>query len=381
MMMTKRFNTGKLVRQITVGLAASIVAAMPLAAKELRLASGLPPMHPAHDPLYTDFKELIAEKTDGEITGRLFGPEVATLSNMRTAIHSGMIEVGIYLPAYFPADLPEVNLFGDLSMLGSAEAPHVTSAALSEYNATCADCQSQLKDLKVVYLSSHSNPYNLLTTKPVTKPEDLKGLRLRVATPQHSRWVEAMGATPVSLPVGETFEALSQGIIEGSVASISDIISFNLDEVISDITMLDMGTFHSMVPHAVSTKVWEGLTLEQRDSLLESSVIANTRTTERLLEMVEKGKERARAAGIEIHEPSAELVNATEAFVVKDLELVVSRAKERNGIENAGDKVARFQALVEKWTSELEGTEDPEAVANAIYQDLSGQLDLNTYGL
>lgn len=356
------------------------VLAAPATAKELRIASGLPPMHPAHNPLYTDFRDLLAEKTSGGLSGRLLGTEVATLANMRTAIHSGLVEIGIYLPAYFPADLPDYNLLGDLSML--AGSPHATSGALTEYFVTCEDCQAELKRLRMVYTTSHSNPYSLLTRKPVTSPEDLRGMRIRVATPQHARWVEAMGGTPVNMPTGETFEAMSQGIIEGTVTSITDLISFNLAEVISYITLLDLGTFHSMVPHAVSNRVWAALSEDQREAVYSASIIANSRTTQRLLDMVVEGKEAGRQHGVEILEPAAELVAVTEAFLESDIQVAAERAISRHGVQNAEEKIARFRELVTKWEGLVDGLEgQPDAVAEVLERELMQIVDLKTYGL
>lgn len=116
--MTINIPTMKMAAKAMLGavLLTSVVAGV--SAKELRMASGLPPLHPAHDPLYTDFQKLLPELSGGNLSGRLLGTEITTLGNMRASILSGMVEVGLFLPAYFPADLPNFNLVGDLSMLG-----------------------------------------------------------------------------------------------------------------------------------------------------------------------------------------------------------------------------------------------------------------------
>lgn len=213
-------------------------------ARDLRMAPGVPPAHPAYDPMFTEFAERLAEKTDGELTGNLLGTEVANIGNMRNALRSGMVEVGLFLPAYFPADLPEFNLVGDLALLGTN--PHAMGAAMTEYIVTCGECQQELKKLGIVYTSSHaSDLYRILSTEPASSLDDLQGLRMRVGGPQYSRWAEAMGISPASIPVGEQYEALSQGVIEGTIASVADIISFRLDDVLNHITDIQLGTFHS----------------------------------------------------------------------------------------------------------------------------------------
>src|SRR5690554_1575827 len=380
MTMTTKLPYVKKAAKLLFGAALAATLTAGVSAKELRLASGLPPLHPAHDPLYTDFQELLPEYSDGRLSGRLFGTEITTLGNMRASILSGMVEVGLFLPSYFPADLPNFNLVGDLSMLGHQN-PQVTAAAMSEYIATCGDCQDEFKKLGVVYTSSHANPYSLLTTKPVTKPEDMKGLRLRTATPQHARWVEAMGGKAVTMTTGEAFEALSQRVVDGTVTSISDVISFNLGEVTSHITLLEVGTFHSLSNHSVRNSVWKSLSVSDREALVKASIIANVRTTARWLAMVEEGKKVALDSGLEIIEPSEELVAAMEAFKETDFVNSAASSERRFGITGAEEKIARFQSLVEKWEALIADTDGSEEAIVALYEsEILEKVDLASYG-
>lgn len=375
-----KFPTAKTAARAILTVALLTSAASGVSAKELRLASGLPPLHPAHDPLYTDFKELLPEYSEGKLSGRLFGTEITTLGNMRASILSGMVEVGLFLPAYFPADLPNFNLVGDLSMMGHRN-PQVTAAAMTEYVLTCEDCQTEFDKLGVVYTNTHANPYSILTTTPVTEPDDLSGLRLRTATPQHARWVEAMGGKAVSMPTGEAFEALSQGVVDGTVTSISDVISFNLGEVISHITLLDMGTFHSLANHSVKNNVWASLSVAEREALMKASVVANVRTTSRWLEMVQEGKAFARENGLEILEPSKALVARSEEFKAQDMVEAAASAEERFGITGAEEKIARFEALVEKWEGLISETGGDDDAIVALYQsEILSKIDLANYG-
>ncbi|MES3677427.1 TRAP transporter substrate-binding protein DctP [Halomonas elongata] len=350
-------------------------------ARDLRMAPGVPPAHPAYDPMFTEFAERLAEKTDGELTGNLLGTEVANIGNMRNALRSGMVEVGLFLPAYFPADLPEFNLVGDLALLGTN--PHAMGAAMTEYIVTCGECQQELKKLGIVYTSSHaSDLYRILSTEPASSLDDLQGLRMRVGGPQYSRWAEAMGISPASIPVGEQYEALSQGVIEGTIASVADIISFRLDDVLNHITDIQLGTFHSTISHAVGQQAWDSFSPEQRKAVVEASVEASAAITQRWgYEMADEAREIAQESGIEILEPDPELLDATEAFLEEDLTYAAEQAENRYGVEDAASKIERFQGLVEKWTGIVEDVgEQPEAVAEAMEREIWSQVDFSSYG-
>jgi TRAP-type transport system periplasmic protein len=363
---------------VTVG---SLAIASHAQARDLRLAPGVPPAHPAHTPLFTGFIERLQAESDGRLGGQILGAEIASIGNMRNAIRSGLVEAGLFLPAYFPADLPEINLVGDMALLGTN--PYAMGAAMTEYIATCEACQEELKRLGIVYTSSHStSTYQIMTTSPVQTADDLRGLRLRVGGPQYARWAEEMGATPASIPVGETFESLSQGVIDGTVASIADIISFRLEDVIDHITMIDLGTFHSTISHAVGQPVWQSLSPEDREATVRASTQASALAIQRWsYEMIDEAHELAVEHGIEILEASDELLEASRAFGEQDLEYAAQRAEERYGVSDARAKLDRFIELVDKWNAIVEEVgEDPEAVAEAVNREVWDEVDFTAYG-
>ena len=58
---------------------------------------------------------------------------------------------------------------------------------------------------------------NLVANKPVLKPEDFKGLKIRVPSAKiQIEAFKAMGATPTPMPLSEVYTALTQGVIDGA---------------------------------------------------------------------------------------------------------------------------------------------------------------------
>ncbi|WP_375182884.1 hypothetical protein, partial [Marinobacter sp.] len=202
------------------------------------------------------------------------------------------------------------------------------------------------------------------------------------ATPQHARWVEAMGGKAVSLPTGEAFEALAQRVVDGTVTSVSDLLSFNLGEVITHITLLDMGTFHSLANHSVKNTVWQGLSVADREALMKASIVANVRTTSRWVQMVEEGKAVAREGGLTILAPSDALISRTDNFKEQDLVDAAASAQDRFGIANAREKIVRFEALVKKWEGLVAESGGNEDAMVALYEsEILSQIDLARYGM
>lgn len=373
------------IKSVMKGLAVVAMAGGVMAqtahARDLRLAPGVPPAHPAHTPLYTEFVTALEEESDGRLGGQIMGTEIASLGNMRTALRSGLVEAGLLLPAYFPADLPNFNLIGDMALLGTNS--FAMNGAVTEYIATCSDCQAELKELGIVYSSTHTTDvYHLMTNEPVTSVEDLEGLRLRIGGPQYSRWLEAMGGSPTSTTVGETFEALSQGVIDGSIGSSADIISFRLEDAINYLTYIGLGTFHSTISHATNQQVWNSLAAEDREAIARASTRASALATQRwAYEMPAEADQVARDNGIEILEADESLHEATARFAEEDLIYAAEQAESRYGVSDAVAKLERFQELVEKWNGIVEEVgEDPEAIADAINSEVWDKIDFNSYG-
>ena len=128
--------------KLSVFLAACLVFSTIANARELRVGSGAPPPHPATSHLYNALIEYLPEESDGKLTAVFLGPEVVGLRQMKDALQTGLLDVGSLLPLYFPAELPNFALAGELSL--SARDPHAVAAALTEYTVNCASCQEEM---------------------------------------------------------------------------------------------------------------------------------------------------------------------------------------------------------------------------------------------
>jgi TRAP-type C4-dicarboxylate transport system substrate-binding protein len=88
--------------------------------------------------------------------------------------------------------------------------------------------------VKVLFLNG-SAPSPLLSTKPVEKLEDLKGLTIR-APGQIAEIVSALGATPSPTPIVETYDAISKGVSQGAYLAIEGLKTFRLADVCKYLT-------------------------------------------------------------------------------------------------------------------------------------------------
>ncbi|MBO6718536.1 MAG: C4-dicarboxylate TRAP transporter substrate-binding protein [Rhizobiaceae bacterium] len=365
--------------------AAASLAAIALTgadAKELRLASGAPPVHPAANPLYAKFAEFLPEETNGALTGTQIGPEVVNIVQVKQALQSQLAEVGNLLPLFAPAELPNTALTGDLALL--ATNPHAMGAAMTEYVVNCRECQAEFKALGGVFMGSGSSDvYVLLTTKPVRSLADLKGLRLRSGGAPYARWADAVGAAPAQVPVSDQFEQISQGVLDGTMGSISDLLSYRLIDVAKYIIDLPLGTYHTTSNFTVTNAAWADMSPEERAGLARAANRASALFTENWgYERPENVRKQAIEAGLEIIPATQEMIDATNEFRKTDIDTAVEVATSQLGVKDAAAKIARFQELVAKWTAIVEAADgDVAAITAKVQEEVWDKVDYSTYGL
>ncbi len=88
----------------------------------------------------------------------------------------------------------------------------------------------ELDDVKVLYL--HGIGPSLLHTgkKPVAKLEDLKGLKIRASGLQVAP-TQALGASPVGMPISDVYDALSKNVADGGFFPYEALSGWKLGEV------------------------------------------------------------------------------------------------------------------------------------------------------
>lgn len=113
---------------------------------------------------------------------------------------------------------------------------------------------------------------------PIRVPADLQGLRMRFPdSPIYLANAEALGASPTAVAFEEVFLSLQQGIIDGQENPIPTIVSLNLPEVQSHVSLTGHQTGSQLV--VVSGQTWESLSAEQQEAL--TNAVHETRAANR----------------------------------------------------------------------------------------------------
>ncbi len=340
-------------------------------ARELRVAPAGPPAHPAHY-MYEHFAKYLADASGGKLTATILGPEVVALPQMKDALQTGLVDIGNYLPLYFAAGMDTTNISGDFALVGRN--PYVMGLAMSEYVATCPACLKEFADAGLVFLGAGSSDvYGLLTTKAVHNADDMKGLRLRSGGAPYSRWAEHFGATGVAMGVGDTFEGMSQGTIDGTMASVVDGLSFRLVDVAKYFVHIPIGTYHVTSNFTVAKSTWDSLSADEKAWVVAAAARGNLDLTDRwAYQLPAAAMDAVHKKGIEVIEPDPAFLKASNDFIAAD---------EAARVADDGEMGQHFVDLVDKWTKIVnEVGEDPDKLADRAKEEIWSKIDWSTYG-
>ena len=127
----------------------------------------------------------------------------------------GVVDIVWTLFGYTPGRFPKTEVF-ELPFMGTTSAT-ATSMAFQEYYETYMAKDKEFRGLKI--LAVHTHGPGLLHTRnsAIEKMEDLKGLKLRGTSRVINAMLGSLGASPVGMPVPAIPEALSKGVIDGTV--------------------------------------------------------------------------------------------------------------------------------------------------------------------
>jgi TRAP-type C4-dicarboxylate transport system substrate-binding protein len=218
---------------LTGTLAVTAAAGMPRGAlaqgaQELKLASFVPPTHVIWADVLLPWAKEIESRSGGKLTVRGF-PSMqlgGRPPELYRQMVQGIADIVFTLPGYTSGDFPMMAL---TELPGTADsAEDGTRKLWRHFDQFLA---REFTAAKVLMLWNSDGAGIMSRERPVRRLEDMKGLKVRTPSAAQAAQIQAMGATPIPMPVTQIYNSLERGVIDASMIPASAGLDFKLIEV------------------------------------------------------------------------------------------------------------------------------------------------------
>jgi TRAP-type C4-dicarboxylate transport system substrate-binding protein len=177
-----------------------------------------------------EFNAELEKRTDGRVKVRYFaGGSLLNAPAVIKGVEGGIADIGLSHIEYTPGRFP---------VMEAAELPlgyptgWVANQIMNDFYNTFRP--KEFDDFKVMWFHANT-PSMLMTTKPVRKLEDMKGLTIR-APAILGDVIKALGGTPAPTPVMETYDAIAKNVLQGAFVGGGEAKNLRFGEVVNYIT-------------------------------------------------------------------------------------------------------------------------------------------------
>lgn len=199
----------------------------------------------------------LEKDSGGRIMVKRFpGSQMGPVQQHYDFVRTGQADVAWFLHGATPGRFPLTELVQVPYLVGSAE---IGTKVLNDSELRSKYLDAEHKGLKVLLLLTHQ-PGNVHTTKkPIRTVEDMKGLRIRFASPTIRDFIAALGGTPVGVLPTEQVEQLQKGTIDSVFIDYGGAgIAFKMGGVLKYST--EMYSYVSSFGVAMNPDFWNRLT-------------------------------------------------------------------------------------------------------------------------
>jgi TRAP-type C4-dicarboxylate transport system substrate-binding protein len=214
--------------------AAAVLAALSSGAAAqqitLKLHHFLGPKSPAQVMMLEPWAQRIEKASGGKVKIEIYpsmslGGKPPQLINQA---RDGVVDLVWTVNGYTPGLFPRTEVF-ELPFV-YVNNPAATNLAMRDmFQKYLAP---EYKGVHVLFLHVHAGQAIHMVDKLVRKPDDLKGLKMRIPTRTGAWIIEALGASPVGMPVPDLPQALSKKVVDGAFIPWEIIPALKLQDLI-----------------------------------------------------------------------------------------------------------------------------------------------------
>ena len=196
-----------------------------------------PPTASIHTDVIKPWSEKVSKESDGTLNVKVFvGYSLVDMRNTLDRVENGVADFAFCILGPVSSQFPK-TLVATLPF--EAESAHEAGLALQRLyqKGVIAD---EWKRVKPIAFGVFAN-VSYHTVPSVKTLDDLKGLKVSVQGRISGQTLEALGGTPISLPINEVYAALQRGTIQGSAIGWPATVAFKLTDIVHNHVQASLG--------------------------------------------------------------------------------------------------------------------------------------------
>ncbi|WP_048440324.1 TRAP transporter substrate-binding protein [Caenimonas sp. SL110] len=206
--------------------------------------------------------------TQGRVKIDTLPKVVGTVPAQFDVARDGQADLVVFIPGYTPNrfDILEV---AQLPFMG--DDPERLAPVVDRFYRKNLASFNELKGVHPlsVYVVSPGQLFNRV--RPIKTLADFKGLKIRSPQASSTQALSLLGAVPVSKPVGETYELLSSGVLDGTFMPPESIPAFKLTDLVPHATIVPGAIYNTILVLGINEDKWKSFSQADRDAITRIS--------------------------------------------------------------------------------------------------------------
>jgi TRAP-type transport system periplasmic protein len=248
------------------------------------------------------FAELVNARTKGQVQVQIFpASQLGTEQELLEGVQLGTVHMFEGSTGSVGRFLPDLEAFAAPYVWRDVD--HMMKVVRGPVGQSLAERLVKAKGMRVLDFGwLFGNRYLTTKSKAVYKPEDLKGMKIRVQpTAIYLETIKAMGANPTTMDFKEVYLGLQSGVIDGQENPPFVIYNNKLFEVQKFLMLTAHITQNQAI--VINDKFFQGLSPDNRKILTEAAFEAGNYQNDLVLKSEKEGLNQLKDKGMTIVQP------------------------------------------------------------------------------
>jgi TRAP-type C4-dicarboxylate transport system substrate-binding protein len=287
--------------------------------------------------------DLLEKNAAGKMKCNILPRGVSAPPGTYDAIRNGVADVSFTVHGYTPGRFVLTQM-AEVPFLGDHAEP--ISVAYTKVAARHPAFAAEHEGVRVIAVFTHGPGGAMNTKRPVARVQDFQGLKWRVGGGMVNDIAKALGMNATLRPGPESYELLSNGIMDGSLFAAEAVDTFRLDKLIKHATFFPGGLFNLSFVFMMNKARYDKLGVDERKAVDAISGETAARIFGRNWDRVDRrGLALMQASGVPIVKADGAFLAEVKSKTAPLEKKWIADAAAR-GLKDAGKVLGEFRAEI-----------------------------------